>query len=120
MDHLGRFISRCQKAELVSTVKTDTELSELANQLASILGSQLEESHQNSKPKELKKFCHHLEDQFKPYRKEVISQLAQGQDSTENTLARLDAFRWLRSISYHAWRIQHHLNKQKIIGIKNY
>jgi phosphate:Na+ symporter len=52
-----------------------------------------------------------LDERIEPFRRETIDQTSAGETTTDGAIARLDAIRWLRRITYHAWRIVYHLSK---------
>ncbi len=116
LDHLDRLYFRCTQAERIALTAEDHRLSRLRRLLSSLSGEagqpaagQLVESRLNR----LRKL---LRAERKHYRKRMITLASTGRVAGEAALARLSAVRWLHRVSYHLWRIQHHINRMREAG----
>ncbi|HSG72249.1 MAG TPA: hypothetical protein VLA12_17665, partial [Planctomycetaceae bacterium] len=48
----------------------------------------------------------------KTYREHVVQRVASRAMTSQQAIARMDAARWVRRVTYHAWRIAYHLRKE--------
>jgi phosphate:Na+ symporter len=103
-DHLERMIERCLKRDRIATVVEDGELAALAAPLARALGGD-----PPGDPAALSRCAQRLESLQEDYRGRTLDRGAHATTAEPDTLARLDAFRWLRRMAQHAFRITHHL-----------
>ncbi len=115
VDHLMRLVRRAQMQDPLRTLHSETELRQLATDLAAILKKtpsplKSDDPTIQSLQNELDAFWAKTDARMEPYRREMISRSMPGKADTIRTIARLDAFRWLRRVSYHASRIAVHLN----------
>jgi len=114
IDHLGRLASRCAMRHRARTVRETPELAAIAASLTRAM-RELEEltddpldSATRAATDRLAAVWRGLEDRSEPYRHRVLRQSEGGGIEAADALGRLDAIRWLRRVTYHAWRILHH------------
>jgi phosphate:Na+ symporter len=108
LDHLERMIERCLKSDRIETLLGDRELSALAAPLARAL-----DGEPPGDPAALERCAQRLDGQQEGYRARTLDRGAHAGAAEPDTLARLDAFRWLRRMAQHAFRITHHLRVQR-------
>jgi phosphate:Na+ symporter len=111
LDHLGRLIRRCRMTERFRHVRSDQELREIGNRLATAIVADTEASEDMTLLNtNLERLWSRIDDRIEPFRRETIQRSTRGSLTTEQTISRLDAIRWLRRVCYHAWRIAYHLD----------
>ena len=57
-------------------------------------------------------------DQRHSYRETIIETASEQGESPDRTLMRLDSLRWMHRVSYHIWRILHHLEAAHSLAIE--
>lgn len=111
VDHLVRLVRRGRMQDQQHEVQSDKEMRQLGNRLAAAMGP-LIESEGSSIPfsQGVESVWNEIDRKMEPFRHQAISESARGTAGTNQTIASLDAYRWLRRVSYHAWRIAFHLD----------
>lgn len=113
VDHLSRLAERCKESKRFETIHRVDDLKSYREQLVALtrlplLNAEREVSLDVVSQHEA--FYRSLDEALEGYRQSTIEQLEAGELSSEETLNRLDAFRWLRRVAFHAWRITFHLH----------
>tara|TARA_R110002111_G_scaffold261826_1_gene335770 strand:- start:27627 stop:29252 length:1626 start_codon:yes stop_codon:yes gene_type:complete len=117
LDHIQRLMRRCQAMErLVATRKVE-KLNEIAGQLSDLITrtelSLLDHSVVlDEQP--LEAFWQELDQNQKPTRRQFTESATRAGSDFDILLGQLDAYRWLSRISYHLWRVVHHLQSARI------
>ena len=111
LDHLGRLYFRCTETERIDTMEFEPRL----RRLRSLLGAlALVMADPEAEPAEIERRINRLRKimrgQRERFRARTIALASTGRIEGEVALHRLDSVRWLHRVSYHLWRIQHHLN----------
>lgn len=108
LDHLARLARRCSQQPRIDVLSTEPQLSHLAL----LVRDAVRERRQAGDDDAETSFDHLralLRRQRRLYRQQSVEAAAQQQISADTTLLRLDGVRWLHRVSYHLWRIVHHL-----------
>lgn len=98
IDQLGRLLDRERQHERADTVRSSADLTARACRLDAILAAGLED------PAPLETLHRELESGRQAFRDAAL----RGHDA-EEALDQTDAYRWLERVTYHAWRVAHHL-----------
>ncbi|MFH1301830.1 MAG: Na/Pi symporter, partial [Planctomycetota bacterium] len=119
LDHIQRLMRRCQAMErLVATRKVE-KLNEIAGQLSDLITrtevSLLDHSVVLAE-QPLEAFWQELDQNQKATRREFTESVTRTGADFDTLLGQLDAYRWLSRISYHLWRVVHHLQSAQIIA----
>ncbi|MEA3497805.1 MAG: Na/Pi symporter [Campylobacterota bacterium] len=114
LDHLQRLHERCEEEEdrAVSARKTK-ELDDIVKLLSKTIVDIIHynETKQWDKAKHSsKKVASFIHKKMHNYRKETANKIARGEINVPEGSDRLEAIRWLRRVSIHIHRINHHLN----------
>ena len=112
VDHLRRLSRRCEEFERIQAVHdvpllemyASRVLDELEQFLVAFEGG-IEKTNQQSAKQLFKSFYHNSARD----RRQLSESVARGKIDHEQAIARLDALRWLRRISFHLWRIIRHV-----------
>ena len=107
IDHLDRMLDRLRRYD-AAPVTDDERLGRIVGELQGALAGDV--------PGALQALWEHLEALATGFRGDTLSRCAAGTYDTRTALRRLDAFRWLRRTTYHAWRIRHHLGRSRFEG----
>lgn len=112
MDHLYRLAERSRETERLETIHRTGNLHSYRDQLVelsrvSLARNEVDVSAESTR--RFESFYHLLDASLEDYRQSTIAQLESGELTSDETLRRLDAFRWLRRVAFHAWRISYHL-----------
>ncbi len=111
LDHLARLIRRCRMTERFRHVRSDQELREIGNRLSTAIAADGETSEAMTLLNtNLEQLWTRIDERIEPFRRETIQRTIRGGTTTDQTLASLDAIRWLRRVCYHTWRIAYHLD----------
>jgi phosphate:Na+ symporter len=109
IDHLERLHFRCNQESRLEALGQDHRL----RRLGCILGRVAEAAMENGNHREAEirfdRTRRLLRSQRKVYRERLIVSASSGKLDVATVPARLDALRWLHRVSYHLWRIAHHL-----------
>lgn len=118
LDHIRRLTRRCLEMERLDVTQKIEKLNKLVNRLL-LLVSKIEESLQ-SRPasldeQRLEEFWLELDRDQKATRRHLTGATTKAGFDFDTLLGQLDAYRWLIRISYHLWRVAHHLQSARII-----
>jgi phosphate:Na+ symporter len=113
LDHLGRLYYRCTQTERLITLGTEGRLRRLRTVMRSLAGEAALASDPARTEVRLNKLRRILRQQRRVYRERTITMASTGRIQGEPALLRADAVRWLHRVSYHLWRIQHHLVRMR-------
>ena len=122
LDHIQRLMRRCQEKERLEATREVEQLNEITDQLT-VLVAETETALQdravvlNEEP--LEKFSQELDKNQKTARRQFTESVTRTGADFDTLLGQLDAYRWLSRISYHLWRVVHHLQQARIIASKN-
>ena len=122
LDHLQRLHERCEEEEdrAIAARKTK-ELDDIVQLLSKTIIDIIyyNETHQWYKAKESsKKVASLIHKKMHNYRKETANKIARGEIDIPEGSDRLEAIRWLRRVSIHIHRINHHLKNAIISSAK--
>lgn len=109
LDHLLRLLHRCRQEDRLETLRTERRL----RRLALVLGDALRRSGQTTIGSEEGRFdriTDMLARRRHSYRERIVRSVMSPELDTETALKQLDAMRWLYRVSYHLWRIAHHMS----------
>ncbi len=113
LDHLGRLYFRCTQTERIAILASDHRLIRLRGVLRSLSAEAEHPADERASERRLNRLRKLLRAERKRYRKRTIMLASTSKIVDEAALDRLDAMRWLQRVSYHLWRIQHHLNRMR-------
>jgi len=113
LDHLGRLYYRCTQTERLVTLGTEPRLRRLRGVLRGLTAEAAGGADPARSESRLNRFRRMLRDQRDIYRDRTIDLASTGRLEGEAALRRSDAVRWLHRVSYHLWRIQHHLIRMR-------
>lgn len=116
LDHLGRLYYRCARTEVIANLASEHRLRRLRGVLRSLSAEAALPENGQVAEKRLNRLRKLLRAERKSYRERTVMLASTGQISDEIALGRLDTIRWLHRVSYHLWRIQHHLNRMSEAG----
>ena len=111
LDHLIRLAHRCGQTARIDMLHKDPELRELAALLRDAADDFPEQDDLEAAERQLDGLRARLRRQHYEYRESTVEKAAQQLVSADATLLRLDAIRWLHRVTYHYWRIVHHLRR---------
>jgi phosphate:Na+ symporter len=112
LDHLDQLADEMDKPGAAAPAFDDTRLARARAQTVQALteaGGWLEASDQPAPAASLEAQSLALAALRREGRKDILAETAAGTLSPEAADARLDAMRWLDALTYHAWRVVHHL-----------
>ena len=111
IDHSVRLIRRARMSDRLRTVHSDNEMRAMAKSLASVLRQPItDDQSYEMMNNQLDTLWKSIDQKMESVRRKIISRSTDDVGGTNRTIANLDAFRWLRRVSYHALRISVHLN----------
>ncbi|HBL42568.1 Na/Pi symporter [Gimesia sp.] len=119
LDHLQRLMRRCDEMERLSSANENQTLSRFVDELnekIQHLEQTLNNGFSESDEGALQDFWENWDSQQKETRREFTQSATTADGQFDNLLQQLDAFRWLTRISYHLWRIVHHLQGARLIS----
>ncbi len=111
LDHVQRLADRVRDEERSETTRKHPELARQANEIAKILARlaiDISQGGELSSLGEIREAASDLEQDKAHFRNHTIARTAKEELTGDQLSAALDARRWLRRISYHAWRIAYH------------
>ena len=122
LDHLQRLHERCEEEEdrAIAARKTQ-ELDDIVQLLSKTIIDIIyyNETHQWHQAKDSsKKVASLIHKKMHKYRKETANKIARGEIDIPEGSDRLEAIRWLRRVSIHIHRINHHLKNAIISSAK--
>lgn len=109
LDHLARAAHRASQRERIDALRGSPRLRRLSGLLramAAEVRDGADDSRMASRFNRLRRMLRHQRTSF---RERTIEAAAAGAIDAETTLLRLEAVRWLHRVTYHFWRISHHL-----------
>ncbi len=110
LDHLARLFARMRRTDRLETVRKDNELAGIASGIATAMRGDLRIAPDSSQwGDRVRTLWEQLEQQHDDFRRHSIERTVDGSDTGDETLARLDAHRWLRRVAQHLWRIASYL-----------
>lgn len=113
LDHLGRLYFRCTQAERLATLGTERRLIRLRGVLRDLAAEAAEADDPARSAARLNRLRRILRAQRDVFRDRIIALASTGSIDDEAAFLRADAVRWLHRVSYHLWRIQHHLTAMR-------
>jgi phosphate:Na+ symporter len=111
LDHLGRLYYRATQTKRIDTLPADHRLRRLATILEAVVRTASHSTDHEKNEAQLNRVRRLLRRQRETYRNRILLWGATGRLEDETAGARLDAMRWLHRVSYHLWRIEHHLSR---------
>lgn len=119
LDHIQRLTRRCLEMERLDDTRNVKKLSQIVGQLA-FLVTKTEQALKSLsclfQEQQLEKFWLELDREQKATRRTLTESTTITGLNIETLLGQLDAYRWLIRISYHLWRVVHHLQNAQIIS----
>ncbi len=112
LDHQLRLVHRIEQVGRARVLETDPRLRRLSGVLATELESALDAIRRGRTSESVNRFDRVrriLREQRGTYRQRLLRRAVRSSVGTDETLAQLDALRWLHRVSYHVWRILAHL-----------
>ena len=110
LDHLERLANRLDQPETPDTLNADHRLRRFSAVLAKALEEAASPIDADSE-QGLERLMQMLRRRRHDFRRQTIEKAARSGVSGKAVLARLDSFRWLLRVTYHAWRITHHFRR---------
>jgi phosphate:Na+ symporter len=119
IDHLRRLIDRCQNFKRAERARTEAEFEPLRSQLLREASDALVtlatlDTSRDQRPEFDESVPRNIWQQFETVaerdREKLIERAAAGRQDAHTTIRQLDTLRWFRRVSYHIWRILHHLH----------
>ena len=109
LDHLFRLSHRCQQDARVRTLQQDPALRVLASDLRAAIRHMRESHIAPAEDQALQHLQAYMEAERERTRRRMVEQAADRDGDSADLLQKLDALRWLQRVSFHLWRIVHHL-----------
>ncbi len=116
LDHLGRLYYRCTQTERIAILASEPRLIRLRGVLRSLSAEAAHPAAGQASETRLNRLRKLLRAERKRYRERTIMLASTSNIVDETALDRLEAIRWLHRVSYHLWRIQHHMNRMREAG----
>lgn len=107
-DHLKRVVHRCRDPKSVEVIRSDAELSAIAEtvQLSAVrLRSWLKKQREPTPIDDLHQSWENVVARTGPYREHICMRVALDEIGHEDASFRLEGIRWLRRVLFHLWRI---------------
>ncbi|QDU11530.1 Na/Pi cotransporter family protein [Gimesia aquarii] len=118
LDHIQRLTRRCIERERLDATRNVKKLSDIVDQLACLV-TQTQQSFESRsamvEEQSLEEFWLELDQNQKATRRQLTASSTKAGVDFEALLGQLDAYRWLMRVSYHLWRVVHHLQNARII-----
>ncbi|MBW2316050.1 MAG: Na/Pi symporter [Deltaproteobacteria bacterium] len=109
VDQLGRLLRRVTQREVLARFDENEELRAWADRLAAALPAT---GHSVAAAEtELGALNEEIDERRMGFRDQVLADVARGGLDASQALDVTDAYRWLRRMSHHAWRLSHHLGR---------
>ncbi|WP_172329023.1 Na/Pi cotransporter family protein [Mangrovicoccus sp. HB161399] len=108
-DHLGRLYFRCTEERRIAALAEDRQLRRLACLLGAVAGETARSADPAAAEQRLNKLRRLMRRRREAYRQRLLAQARRGGAGGEALARRLEAMRWLQRVSYHLWRIGHHM-----------
>lgn len=116
LDHLGRLYYRCTQIKRIATLASEHRLTRLRGVLSSLSAEAENPAAGRASETRLNRLRKLLRVERERYRERTILLASTSRMVDEAALDRLDAIRWMHRVSYHLWRIQHHMNRMSEAG----
>jgi len=116
LDHLGRLHYRLTQSQRIAVLAGDHRLRRLRGVLRDLAAEAAEPEAGAVAEMRLNRLRRLLRTERERYRERTIMLASTSRMADEAALDRLDAVRWLHRVSYHLWRIEHHLNRMSAAG----
>jgi phosphate:Na+ symporter len=97
-------------------LQADPELRNLSGTLGEVAEDFLQGEDLESAEQQLDSLRTRFRRKHYEYRESTVEKAAQQLVSPDATLRRLDAIRWLHRVTYHFWRIVHHIRRTAETG----
>jgi phosphate:Na+ symporter len=116
IDQLRRLLDRCEQRERIGALEGDEALRAQARPLADVLADAAAGSGLGAEAAEeqLEALEAALRKGRSAYRRDALRRASADELTSEQALARLDAWRWLERVAHHAWRVVHHLRRMEL------
>ncbi len=111
LDHLFRLSHRCSQESRIEVLSSERRLNRLANVLYGALAKLRTDSDTVVAEDRFNRLRTLFRKQRHRYRDSMVAAATEQRVSAYTTLHLLDSIRWLHRVSYHLWRILHHLNR---------
>lgn len=115
IDHVTRLIEACRESEPARASSRDPQLRELSLRLGDALRATRDWLSVPAGPSpvpELERTSSQIAALRREQRALVLERIARGGVDPDETLAELEAMRWIDRIAYHLWRTAHHLQER--------
>lgn len=113
LDHTGRMLARLGSADITSCLRGEDAMRPFTGPLAlqarkaadACTTRIWEDSLEHSAEALYKSF----DNEYRTWRLRMLGEASEGREDVRQALDRLDALRWASRVSYHIWRMLHHL-----------
>jgi phosphate:Na+ symporter len=114
LDHLRRTFRRLDQEQQISQLLADSELTELSATLKQVISEfpRVEPPLDPEIVDRIRGLNQQVKTREKKYREQIVARVAAGGINSREAIARMDSARWIRRMTYHAWRIVYHLRKK--------
>jgi len=109
LDHLTRLAHRCSQAERIERLQDEHRLRRLSHVLHGACEALLAAPQDTAHEARFARLRELVRDQRRRYRFVTVQAAASRRIDADTTLWRMDGIRWLHRVTYHLWRIVHHL-----------
>ncbi len=110
LDHLHRLAHRCTQTDRIEELSQERHLQRLTRMLFTACAALIENPGAAYGERRLDRLRKVLRHQREEYRYVTLHAAAHRDIDADTTISRLDGIRWLHRVTYHLWRITHHLN----------
>ena len=117
LDHIQRLTRRFKEIKRLDVAHEDKELKKIAERLTSLISeteTALKDRSTLLDEQPLQTFWQELDENQKTTRRKFTESGSKDGSDFEVVLGQLDAYRWLFRISYHLWRVVHHLQNARL------
>lgn len=111
LDHLARLVHRAGQAERIAGLRGEPRLRRLSGLVGGIAAEGAMVDHLGAIEERIDRVRRLLWRQRDAYRAATLEAAAARRLDAPAALARLDGIRWLDRVSYHLWRIAHHVGR---------
>lgn len=119
LDHLSRLALRCGQSERIGVLQGERRLRRLSRVLRETVGAVAEATDAEAAELRQDRVRQLMRRQRHLVRSSTLNAAARRRLDADTALLRLDAGRWLHRVSYHVWRIVHHLRKAERTTLPN-
>ena len=110
LDHLIRLSHRIKQEDRITILSNDFRLNRLKNMLRSTIEEFAEKQNFELSERKFERLRAIFRKQRYSYRRRLVQTSNRQKFDTESILKKFDGVRWLHRVSYHYWRINHHLS----------